>query len=117
MDGPSALARGKTLASLVRVAPPFVGRHGELHQLVLGLQEAMAGHPRVVLMPGEAGIGKTRLLQELRSHALRSDLQIGSGRCYEDLTLPYLPFVAALRTLLEQIPEDVERALGHDVEL
>jgi hypothetical protein len=117
MDGPSELDHGKNLASLMRMAPPFVGRQEELHRLVLGLQQAMAGHPRVVLMPGEAGIGKTRLLQELRSHALRRDLQIGYGRCYEDLTLRYLPFVAALRTLLEQIPEDAERALGIDVEL
>jgi class 3 adenylate cyclase/DNA-binding CsgD family transcriptional regulator len=117
MDRPSELGRGKNLASLVRIAPPFVGRRQELDWLVHILQEATSGDPRLVLIPGEAGIGKTRLLQELRSVPQRYGAQIGYGRCYEDLTLPYLPFVGILRALLERIPPDVERLLGADVGL
>ena len=117
MDRPSELDRGKNLASLVRIAPPFVGRRQELDWLVHVLQEATSGHPRVVLIPGEAGIGKTRLLQEARSIAQHYATQIGYGRCYEDLTLPYLPFVGILHPFLEHLPPDVERTLGAEVGL
>jgi predicted ATPase len=68
-------------------------------------------------MPGEAGIGKTRLLLEVQTQARRRGVQAGLGRCYEDLTLPYLPFVGAWRTLLEQVPPEVTRALGSDLEV
>lgn len=37
--------------------------------------------------------------------------------CYKDLTLPYLPFIGAWRTLLAQVPQDVTRALGPDLEV
>jgi hypothetical protein len=64
MDRPSQIERGARLASLVRIAPPLVGRRQELDWLAHRLQEATACHPRVVLIPGEAGIVKTRLVQE-----------------------------------------------------
>jgi AAA ATPase domain len=103
MNRPSTLDRGKTLPSLVQSAPPFVGRREELAWLERILQETLAGQPRVVLMPGDAGIGKTRLLHEVRAGALRRRLQVGYGRGYEDLLLPYLPFVEVLTTLLARL--------------
>ena len=70
----------------------FVGRREELGWLAGALQDSMHGHPRVVLLRGEAGIGKTRLLRELRRVALRSDVATCLGRAYEDVAIPYLPF-------------------------
>ena len=74
--------------------PPFVGRTQELDSLERCFRGAVAGRPRVVLVEGEAGIGKTRLLQEAMSVARRLGMEVWFGRCYEDLTLPYLPFVS-----------------------
>src|SRR5690242_181262 len=44
----------------------FVGRVGELAELELALREATAGSPAVVLLGGESGVGKTRLVSELQ---------------------------------------------------
>ena len=113
----SASDRIKRLSSFARTTPPFVGRREALSWLESILQEVVAGQPRLVLLPGEAGIGKTRLLQELREDALRRGLQVGYGRGYEDLTLPYLPCIEVLHGLLGQLPDDLERTLGDDAEV
>ena len=117
MGGPSEVARGRSAASLRRSAPAFVGRRQELEWLQGFLREAVEGHPRVVLIQGEAGIGKTRLVQEARSMASRHGMQVCHGRCYEALALPYLPFIGALYGLLEQVREDIAQSVGADGEL
>ena len=117
MDKPSALHRRKHLSNLVKATPPFAGRSQELHWPEPSLQEASAGRPPMLLLSGQAGIGKPRLLQELRSGALRRGLQVGYGRGYEDLALLYLPFIEALHTLLDQVPRDLEHLAGNDVEV
>ncbi len=113
----SASDRINRLSRFARTTPPFVGRREALSWLESILQEVIAGQPRLVLLPGEAGIGKTRLLQELREDALRRGLQVGYGRGYEDLTLPYLPCIEVLHGLLGQLPDDLERTLGDDAEV
>ena len=100
---------------LVKVAP-FVGRSQELSWLERWLQEASAGQPRIVLIQGDAGIGKTRLLYEARSIATRLGMQVCFGRCHEDLALPYLPFIEALRPQLERRPDEARQARGPDFE-
>jgi class 3 adenylate cyclase len=90
-------------SGLVRSAPPFVDRTQEVEWLAQWLREAVSGRPRVVLIQGEAGIGKTRLLQEVRSTAQRLHMQICFGRCYEDLAFPYLPIIESLLPELEQL--------------
>jgi serine/threonine protein kinase/class 3 adenylate cyclase/tetratricopeptide (TPR) repeat protein len=111
---PTVLERGEGPTGFLRVTPPFVGRRQELAWLEQWLQEAIAGYPRIVLIQGDAGIGKTRLLQEVRSTAVHLGAQACYGRCYEDLALPYLPFAEALRSQLEHFPEDAARILGPD---
>jgi class 3 adenylate cyclase/tetratricopeptide (TPR) repeat protein len=81
------------------------------------LEDGVAGRPRVVLVQGEAGIGKTRLLQEAISIARRLGMEVWFGRCYEDLALPYLPFVEYLLPRLEQMPEDTRRSIEADFQL
>jgi len=101
-DRPS-FDRGKRPSSLGRVVPPFVGRRREAEQLAQWLAEAAAGRPRVVLIEGDAGIGKTRFLQEVRSIAQRLQFHACFGRCSEDLALPYLPFVESLLPELDKL--------------
>src|SRR5262245_49107279 len=117
MDSPSEIDPGTSLASLVRVSPPFVGRRREFDWLIRGLTDATGGQPRLILIPGDAGIGKTRLLLEVQAQARQRGMQVGVGRCYEDLALPYLPFIGAWRTLLEDVSPDVTRALGSDLDV
>src|SRR5918912_800174 len=54
-------------------ATHFVGRIGELAELELALHEASEGRPGVVLLGGESGIGKTRLVSEFATRAAHSD--------------------------------------------
>lgn len=99
MGGAREAGWGQVPATITRASPPFIGRQRQLQWLEERLRDALAGRPRVVLLPGEAGVGKTRLLRELRAIALTKNVQVFFGRCYEDLTLPYLPLVEALRSL------------------
>jgi DNA-binding NarL/FixJ family response regulator/tetratricopeptide (TPR) repeat protein len=77
----------------------FVGRAGELGQLLAAVERAERGHTATVLLAGDAGVGKTRLLAELASLARRRGMQVLIGGCLEvgEVGLPYLPIVTALR--------------------
>lgn len=77
----------------------------------------MAGQARVVFIEGEAGIGKTQLLKAFESQVRHQGVQVCYGRCYEDLALPYLPFVESLLLLLEQTFGDATSDLDADVEI
>ncbi len=74
---------------------PFIGRQRELATLETAYREAVEGSSRLVLVTGEAGIGKTRLLQEyLALHPDPSRLQ---STCYElDSVVPFAPLQQAL---------------------
>jgi tetratricopeptide (TPR) repeat protein len=102
---------------ILKKVVPFVGRKPQLDWFETCIQQVRAGHPRVALIAGEAGIGKTRLLKELPSVAQRYSLQVCYGRCYETLALPYLPFIEALRTALESLPEETLHTLRLDIEI
>lgn len=87
------------------LAPQMVGRHAELQALDEHLQQARTGSGRVVLIAGEAGVGKTRLA---RAFTERAREQVGTetllGHCYdEDPAVPYGPFIDALRSFLRSV--------------
>ena len=88
--------------------PVFVARNKELTQLGGYLERAMAGHGRVAFVTGEAGSGKTALIQEFgrRAQLEHADLVVASGNCnaYTGIGDPYLPF----REILELLTGDVE---------
>jgi DNA-binding CsgD family transcriptional regulator len=78
--------------------PPLVGRAAELGRLTRLLAEAEAGRPVVVLLSGDAGVGKTRLVTELAEVAGRRGFTVLTGHCAELAdTVPYLPLADALR--------------------
>ena len=74
----------------------FVGRRAELTQLDECLTHALAGRGSVVAVEGEAGVGKTRLIEHFLSHAPTGVARF-AARCYErDLSAPLEPIRTAL---------------------
>jgi DNA-binding SARP family transcriptional activator len=77
--------------------PPFVGRAAERAQLLARLDQAYAGHGGIVVLLGEAGIGKTRLLQVLQESAVWRGWQVIYDRGEEfGLRPPFAPLPAVL---------------------
>src|SRR5260370_42142051 len=65
------------------------------------LLSALRGDGGAVVLGGEAGMGKSRLVNELRLRALRLGCTVMSGVCSEaELSLPYLPFLEAIGNYL-----------------
>ncbi len=95
---------------LSELAAPLVGRAAAFTQLVAHYQQARQGQPQVVLVVGEAGIGKTRLATEFLAWARAQGAEVLSGQAFEmGGQLPYQPLVEALRPWLEEenAPEDL----------
>lgn len=82
-----------------RIELPLVGRERELGVLEAALSRARDSTPGVVLVSGEAGSGKSRLLSELRSRAETSGCCVLTGKGDESATASYRPFVDALLPL------------------
>jgi class 3 adenylate cyclase len=79
----------------------LVRRDDQLATLEDALLEARRGHGGLVVLAGEAGIGKTRLADELTHQARRLGSEVLWGGCSEaELSLPYLPFVEAIGNYL-----------------
>jgi tetratricopeptide (TPR) repeat protein len=82
-----------------RRAPVFVGRRQELTELLAGLEDALEGHGRLFLLAGEAGIGKSRLADELATTARELGAMVLWGRCWEAGGAPaYWPWVQSIRS-------------------
>src|SRR5262249_14856077 len=90
---------------------PFVGRAAERARLGQRLRDARAGHGAVVLLEGEAGIGKTRTLEELAETSRAEGATVLWGRCYEgEAARPYGPFAEALTEYVRRAPAETLRA-------
>ena len=71
-------------------SPRLRGREVELEALGDAFDQVALGHPAIVLVEGEAGIGKTRLLAEALDDARARGLEIVSGRAQElERTRPF----------------------------
>jgi DNA-binding CsgD family transcriptional regulator len=100
----------------------LVGRDAELAEMasLLGVRpraDGAAGDgtgPRAVLLSGDAGVGKTRLLTELRDLATAGGWQVFAGHCLDfgDSALPYLPFSEVLGRMAAALPDVVDTATG-----
>ena len=92
----------------------FVGRKAELAALQAGLEDALSGKGRLLLLVGEPGIGKSRLADELIRQARLRGVRILVGRCWEAGGAPaYWPWVQSLRAYLRDVaPELLRVQLG-----
>ncbi|HUG13975.1 MAG TPA: AAA family ATPase [Thermomicrobiales bacterium] len=87
------------------VSPIIVGRDEQLRALDALIERVRGGHGATLLVSGEAGIGKSRLIAELRGRFAGGG-PILIGRCFEnDRTLPYAPLIDLLRAHLTKQPD------------
>jgi class 3 adenylate cyclase len=92
---------------------PFSGRTAELERITAVWKESVEGARRVVLLSGEPGIGKTRLVTELCRVAHDRGATVLWGRCDEELGIPYEPFAEALRQYVAVVePERLRAEVG-----
>jgi class 3 adenylate cyclase len=90
----------------------FTGREQELAVLHSCLDKAMARSGQFVTVVGEAGVGKSRLLYELRHSPNRDKITVLEGRCQSyGSNTPYFPFLNALRRGLHLREEDTPAEL------
>src|SRR4051794_23372028 len=82
----------------------FVGRSSELAVLEGAVARANSGEGSVVLLAGESGIGKSRLIGELSQRARAGGATVLTGECLElaEGELPYAPIVGALGSLARE---------------
>jgi DNA-binding CsgD family transcriptional regulator len=93
----------------------FVGRTRELEALTSAFDSAASGRASTALIGGEAGIGKSRLVDELSAHAGAAGgrVVVGHSLDLEEGGLPYGPFVDAVRAIgRDDPPDEVTAALG-----
>lgn len=98
--------------SHVPINPDFVGRRVELAELMHAAEAADHGRPQALLIRGEAGVGKTRLVEELL-RTLDPERSIAAIGCCTQLGghgFPFAPFSAVLRVLWRRLPDEVRAA-------
>lgn len=94
---------------------PFVGRESEREVIRAAIDRARRGQGSLVLLAGEAGVGKSRLAADMASHAARDGFRVLVGHCYErDEPVPFLPFAEILEGTLAQAAslDDYRRSIG-----
>ncbi|MGH8928592.1 MAG: AAA family ATPase, partial [Acidimicrobiia bacterium] len=80
---------------------PFIGREGERADLRRAVRLAISGDGGLVMVAGEAGVGKTRLVEEVAADAEARGMRVLVGHSVEmDGAAPYLPFVEILEEAL-----------------
>jgi len=117
-NAPPAAVPVRAAPSLERLArSPFVGRERELAELTAALDAAVAGSGAFVEISGEAGAGKSRLVEELTHQARLRGARVLIGRCLEGEGSPaFLPFLDSLDAALAG-EADLERLVGPDAVL
>src|SRR4051812_37337420 len=83
------------------VCPVLIGRAAQLATLERLIAEVRQSRGQVVLISGEAGIGKSRLVLEMKARVIDQGCAIFQGRCFEpDRALPFAPLLDLLRDVL-----------------
>jgi DNA-binding CsgD family transcriptional regulator len=92
----------------------LIGREQELSTLEKELRAARGGSGCCILLTGEAGIGKSRLIEELKNQATSENFTILEGDCFEqDVSFPYAAWIDALRAYFESLNAvEIEEVLG-----
>ena len=113
MSGPGAMLN--IVMSRRGASPVLVGRDAEMAALEAALDTVRQGRPAAVLIGGEAGMGKTRLIGEFTAVARAAGARVLTGACLELGAdgLPYSPFTATLRDLVrESGPDEISSLLS-----
>lgn len=103
--GPSSPPGGPHPAAGSRPVP-FVGRHHEMATMAGAWARTARGRRQLVLVTGESGIGKTRLLREAGAMVAAEGGLLLVGRCDEGAMVPYQPIVEALDGYVAASPDD-----------
>lgn len=82
---------------------PFVGHEAELEQLRAWANRAAHGRGALALISGEAGIGKTRLVDEVAAHAALQGMQVVKGQTTSPEAHPYQAMLEGLRAALADV--------------
>jgi DNA-binding SARP family transcriptional activator len=101
---PASSPRLPSFDALPRARParapllPLIGREAEKARLHQALDQAWAGTGKLALLSGDAGVGKTRLLEEVAAHAVRRGGRPLRARCFEsEKVLPFAVWADLLR--------------------
>ena len=79
----------------VLAEPVLVGREREIAELMRNLDLAFEGKGTAAFVSGEAGSGKTRLINEFLSNVKEKGIAVLSGWCLSNMAAPYFPFIEA----------------------
>lgn len=91
----------------------FVGREAELARLDVSWRDATNGELRIVILEGEAGIGKTRLGNRFAAGVHEFGAIVLFGRSEQQFAVPYQPFVEAFRYYVDHVPaRELDTRLG-----
>lgn len=101
---PHASARQTPQLTALAGERAFIGRKRVVWALAGSLSQSMSGGGHIVLLSGEPGIGKSRLLSQVENMAKERQVQVWSGRCMEFAGAPALwPVIQILRCAAEQL--------------
>lgn len=114
-----ALSGSGSIPGMAIEASPFVGRENELQAVDLAIESTRSGRMRIVLLSGEAGIGKTRLLEEFGRRAEDAGFRVFVGHSPDEAgSPPYWPWTQILRGYLEAADsEQVPRLTASELQL
>jgi len=85
--------------------PALIGREQQFEQLLQHLDSAFNGQGTTVFIGGEAGVGKTRLVNEFLSVAKKRETNLLCGWCLSEAAVPYFPFTEAFDTCISTISD------------
>ena len=109
-------ARTRLQAAALRGLTRFVGREAEVEHLSRGLAQADAGHGQLVAIVGEAGVGKSRLINEfIHSHRVQKWLILEASSVSYGKATSYLPVIGLLKAYFKIGDRDDHREMREKV--
>ena len=96
-----------TVSGTPITCPTLIGRTAELTALRSLVDRAGSGKGQLVLLSGEAGIGKSRLVAETKTYATTQGFLLLQGQCFPtDPSCPYAPLLDLMRSHLATSPRE-----------
>ncbi|MBV1876573.1 MAG: AAA family ATPase [Pseudomonadales bacterium] len=103
-------------ASQLRGLTPFIGRVSELDECASVLRSALEGQIKITTIIGDAGLGKTRLVDEFLSSLVADEYHVFKGYCQNDIDrVPFQPFVDLLRQIMRIEPTSTLEQIGEAI--